>query len=146
MTDRSCEDTRRRLALGERAEVTRHLAACAACRLEAERLQSVLSAIAVDAELAPPERLDTEIRRLLLSTSSRPVLRPVLALGLAVAGILALVTALGGALAAAGGAEEGLILVVSLAATYLAVSSAAAVPLLLCFRRQHSLLAQEVSS
>jgi len=134
MTDPTCDRARRELALGDdavSAETRGHLSDCAPCRAEGRSLDVVRLRLRATAEIEPSERLDRSIRNLLGDTvDARPFPRPLVAGGLAAAGLLALVTGLAGVLAQNGAAERGVPLALGLVAVYLAVSSAAALPLL----------------
>ena len=93
----------------------------------------LIRALAASAEVEPHPALDRRVRALLSGRGSaaRPILRPFTALGLSAASLLALVVALALVLAGAGAAEQGPSLALLLTVAYLAVSSAATVPLLL---------------
>lgn len=149
MTEAACAETRRRLALGEQTgspDLAAHLASCSACRAEAERLAVMIATLSGDAEKRPDPGLDRRVRRML----TRPVpgrrwaLRPVMATGLSVASVMALVAALGGLLAQAGAAEAGLPLAVAGITTYFAACFAATLPLLLVGRTRLSRIRREV--
>lgn len=136
MSDTICTRVRRELALAESrpSELARaHLEACASCRGETARLERLIAALSRDAEVKPPAELDRRLRRLIREAGPlpmRPLIRPLLATGLAVASFLALVGGLAAGLAAAGATESGLQLAILAVSAYLAVSSAAMLPLL----------------
>jgi hypothetical protein len=127
MPDDPCNDVRTRLVLGETDAVSGHLASCPACRREAEILHLLVAALREDAVVTPPERLDRTIRSRLEGTAA-PGLR---AIGVACGGLLALICGTGILLAERGLAERGVLAAASVAAVYLAVSAAAALPILL---------------
>ena len=135
MSDATCTRVRAELALAEpcRSELARaHVASCATCRGEAVRLERLIVALSRDAEVEPSIELDLRLRRLIREAGPvRPLLRPLLATGLAVASFLALVGGLAVGLAAAGATDSGLQLAILAVSFYLAVSSAATLPLLL---------------
>jgi len=132
MSERTCEETRRRLALGEAesdAGLREHLASCVSCRGEAERLGGLLRALAEEAEIDPGHEVDRRVRELILDAPARPrwALNPTIATGLAAGSLLALISA------AAGAVVEGTGLAPALAGltAYFALSFAATLPLLL---------------
>lgn len=134
MTDPDCVATRERLALGEEEALSMHLRRCPSCRSEAEVVRRILSALVVtDLEVQPPLRLDAAIRaRFKVAMSGRrAVLRPAPAIAMALAAVGALCAALSVAFAAAGqGALSGS-LGAGATALYLAVCTAATVPILI---------------
>lgn len=132
MSERICEETRGRLALGEDeadAGLCEHLASCASCRREAERLGGLLSLIAEEAEVEPGREVDRRVREWIGADATRPrwALNPAIATGLAAGSALALFSA------AAGAVAEGSGLAPALAALtiYFALSFAATLPLLM---------------
>ena len=143
MTDRDCADVRAGLAAGERlgGRLTRHLESCADCHEEAERLGRVLQLLQADASIDPPATLDQRVRAWIGSTrpTPRPVIRPFLAAGLGAASFIALIAGTAGLMAQAGAAEYGPTLAVLLGGVYLAISSAATLPLLVRMRPNRSL-------
>lgn len=97
-------------------------------------------ALARDAEAEPSPAVDAAVRALLRDAvvASRALLRPELAAGLAVAALAALTSALAALFAEAGAAEAGPLVALLVVAIYLALSSAAALPLLLGARRRRA--------
>lgn len=151
MTEPTCEEVRRRLALGETAtgaDRSRHLAACASCRREAERLQGVLESLAESAAIEPGAELDRRVRGMLLAPrgAGRWELRPGLAAGLGAAALLALIWSAADAFARAGAAELGVGLAVFVVGIYFAVSIAASVPVFLLAKQRSSRVNGEVRS
>lgn len=147
MSEPICEATRRRLALGEAdAAVRGHLAACGACRSEAERLETVLGLLAEEAEIEPARELNRRVRELILGVPppSRWALNPAVATGLAAGSLLALVSAAVGALAQAGSEGLGLAPAVLAVTAYFAFSSAATLPLLLLRKAKALRVTREV--
>jgi predicted anti-sigma-YlaC factor YlaD len=113
MSERSCAETRRRLALGEEpsaAGLTEHLAECASCRGEAERFARLLGRLAEGAEVDPGHPLDRRVLQLISGPPSRPrwALNPAIATALAAGSLLALLSAAASALAQGGGSGAGL--------------------------------------
>lgn len=137
MSETICTRVRTELALAESrpSELARgHLEACPSCRVEAARLERLIAALSREAEVEPSAELDRRLRRLIRKAGPmpvRPLIRPLLATGLAVASFLALVGGLAAGLAAAGATEAGLQLAILAVSAYLAVSSAATLPILL---------------
>lgn len=149
MSERICEETRRRLALGEEAaapDLREHLASCAACRAEAEQLAGLLGRLAEGAEIEPGQDVDRRVRELILDRPARPrwALNPAIATGLAVGSLLALLSAAAGAVAQGGADGIGLAPAVVAVTAYFALSIAATMPLLLCGRARTSCLNREV--
>jgi len=139
MSERDCEETRRRLALGERETdvgLREHVASCAPCREEAAQLAGLLSRLAEDVEIEPGQDVDRRVREWILDAPARPrwALNPTIATGLAAGSLLALLSAAAGALVQGGPEGLGLAPAVLAVTAYLALSSAATLPLLL-FRR-----------
>ena len=138
MDNNICEEVRGWLSHGEDVRpqhVSRHLAACVDCRREAARVEHLLRLLAEDAEAEPSARLDRTVRAMLLEQAAqRPFSRAGMAAGLAVAALLSMLAALSTVLAEAGAAEKGPVVALILVMIYLALSSAAAVPLLLSKR------------
>lgn len=135
MSEAICTRVRAELALdgARRSGLARgHLESCEPCRAEAVRLERLIAALARDAEVEPSSELDQRLRRLIREAGPvRPLLRPLLATGLAVASFVALVGGLAVGLTAAGAPDSGLQLAILAVSAYLAVSSAATLPLLL---------------
>jgi predicted anti-sigma-YlaC factor YlaD len=138
MPELTCAEAKSRLALGHAIpeEVAEHLARCSACRDEAASLSALFRGLAASAEVEPAPIVDEQIRRLLQGAhAGHPgVLRPVTALGLALASTMALATVLAFALAQSGAAEQGVVAAGAVVLTYLALSSTATLPILL-YRR-----------
>jgi len=136
MSERDCDETRRRLALGEveaTADLREHLASCAPCRREAEQLAGLLSRLAEGAEIEPGCDVDRRVRELILNAPARSrwALNPTIATGLAAGSLLSLLSAAAGAVAQ-GGAEGTAVAPALVAVTaYFALSAAATLPLLL---------------
>jgi len=135
MIDATCTRVRAELALdgARRSDLAReHLSSCESCRGESVRLDALIALLARDAELEPSPGLDLRLRQLIRETGPvRPLLRPLLATGLAVASFVALVGGLAVGLTAAGAPDSGLQLAILAVSAYLALSSAATLPLLL---------------
>jgi len=140
MRDRSpsteCLALRRRLVESERPltrRSSRHLERCADCRTERRLLLAIRQQLATAAEIPPSPELDDRMRRLLAVAPilAGSTLRPALATGLAVAAWIAFVGGAGSWLAAAGAIEMGPVYVGIGACAYLALCSAASLPLLL---------------
>jgi predicted anti-sigma-YlaC factor YlaD len=147
MSEPICEETRRKLALGEAdAGVRGHLAACEACRLEARRVEAVLGLLAEEAEVEPAREVDQRVRELILGAPPRPrwALNPAVATALAAGSLLALVSAAAGALAQGAAGGLGLAPAVLAVTAYLAFSSAATLPLLLLRRARAPRVNREV--
>ena len=136
MSERICEETPRRLALGEAeaaADLREHLAACASCRVEAGRLDRLLSRLAEGAEVEPGREIDRRVRRLILGAPARPrwALNPTIATGLAAGSLLALLSAAAGGFAQGGTDGTGLAPALVAITAYFALSFAATLPLLI---------------
>jgi len=132
MSERACEETRRRLALGEDGAgpgLREHLDACAPCRGEAERLAGLLGLLAEGAEVEPSPAVDHRVRESILArpARSRWELNPAIATGLAAGSSLALFSAAAGALAEGTGLAPALAVLIA----YFALSFAATLPLLM---------------
>ena len=127
-----CDETRRRLALGDADSAAPHLGECDACRGEAEQLGILLRALARSAEIEPPGALDADMRQRL---GSSPALAPpppplVLTTALALAAFAAIILGTGIVLAGRGLGSAAPALALALATVYLIVCSAASFPLL----------------
>ena len=146
MSERICEETRGRLALGEDevdAGLREHLASCAPCRSEAERLGGLLGLLAEEAEVEPGREVDRRVREWIGgggATRPRWALNPAIATGLAAGSLLALFSAAAGAVAEGGGLAPAL----AALTTYFALSFAATLPLLLGARTGRSRVIGEV--
>ena len=103
----------------------------------------LLSRLADCASVKVPAELDDRVR-VLLAAPVRPFLRPAVAAALAAAAFLSLVGALASNLAQTGTAEAGLTLALVVGAVYLALTTAAALPLLVFGRRLSLLRSDEV--
>lgn len=101
------------------------------CSETLERLVAAVSA--VDLDIAPPASVDAAVRaRLAVPRPARhQVLRPVPAVVLALAGVVAFCVSLTLVFAEAGRSDIGLPLAAGVTVFYLAVSAAATVPLLI---------------
>jgi len=101
---------------------------------ESEEVGRVVSALAgLDLELPPPEALDRAVLARIRAElpAPRPVLRPVPALALALAGVVALGVSISAGFAAAGQGELSVPLGAGATAFYLVLCGAANLPLLL---------------
>ena len=101
-----------------------------------DRRDELFDLLASTAEVDPPPALDRWVK---LRLTDRPgaapaLLRPALAISLAAAGLLAFGFAFAAALAEAGAAEQGPLIATTLIWIYLAFSSTATLPILLCRR------------
>jgi len=132
MDARECAEARERVALGDEAGAVEHLRGCAECRREAEALRRVVTAlVGVQLSVAPPSALDAAVRRrLALECPPRPLLRPTPAMALALAGVTALCVALSIAFEEAGHGALSVPFAVGVTVLYLALCTAAMVPLL----------------
>jgi len=126
MPDPGCGEIRRRLALGEGEDLSGHLDRCEGCRREAAVMNEMAAFLREDAVRTPPARVDEAVRSRLRRESA-----PGIAAGAAAcAAMLALVSSLAIVLAERGLAERGVVVAVVVAAAYLALSAAAALPIL----------------
>jgi hypothetical protein len=136
MHEPDCTEVKRRLALGERDGVGEHLAACAGCRREAARLETVVSLLGCDEPAEIPAGLDREIRRMILEgpVPARPGINPLAAMGLASASLLAVIGGLAAAVAEGGSGAMGPVWVALGSCAYLALCSVLMVPVLARWR------------
>jgi anti-sigma factor RsiW len=147
MVETICDRVRDELALDERplsTETRTHLAACAACRKESAALVALHEGLRRTAIAEPSPEVDLRMRRLLLGHGAgRPFASPLVAGGVAAGGLLALVTGLASLLVGTGAVEQGVPVAVAIITSYLAISSAAALPLLFSRRLREVLQGQE---
>ena len=144
----SCDQARQALAQGLDESVESHLRECAACRLEAARIDQVVRSLAESAEVAPPAALDARVRRSLAASppSTQPLPSLVTASGMAIAAYASIVCGVGIWLASSGFAETAPVLMAAIAASYLAACAAASLPLLIKGTRPAPAELQEVRS
>lgn len=101
MSNEICEQVRTRIALGEdeaNAGASDHLRVCGECRLEANRIKRLTGVLARTAARSVPAGLDRAVLSLLSGRVGVPesILRPRLAIALAVVALLAGILALAG--------------------------------------------------
>lgn len=134
MNRASCENTRRRLALGEDVgdrETREHLADCAACAAEAARLRCVVDALDRGLTAGVPADLDLRVRVMLSDAPRLPATRsPRLVLTAGVVALIATIASILEGLALAGAPAEKLWNSILLVWIYLILSSAATIPIL----------------
>jgi len=111
-----------------------------------ERWQAWLARLAGTAELPPGDDLDRRVRGMILARPPRPAwaLRPGLATGIALAALLALVSATLGAYLGGDGSGLGMPAAILALTAYLGVSCAATLPLLLLGRNRTAPIRAEV--
>lgn len=129
------------LALGEADRVERHLNRCPGCRREAERIAALVGDLARGAEEAPPAGLDRKVCAALAAPPRirRPVLMPLPAVLLSLTALGTIAVVLSQALGGTAVGDLAPIVTYVLIAVYLAVSSAALLPVLLQGRTRRSL-------
>ena len=93
--------------------------------------RTILDCLRGDIDHEPPQWLDAQLRDMIGGQAQRTFFRPFVAFGLASAAFLAMLTGLAIALANTPMAESGLGIAVSIGFAYLAISAAAALPLLI---------------
>ncbi len=109
-------------------------------------MKRVFAWLTRDGRVEPSSATDTRIRRLITASRARPVLSPAVALGLAVTGFVALISALASpAVQAAADGRASALLILALA-SYLVLTTAASVPILLLHRRRARQTLEEVAS
>jgi anti-sigma factor RsiW len=149
MSEHDCMFVREQVADTGHADdprVSSHLSTCPDCQAEAARLERLVAWLALGSHIAPSDESDTRVRRLIMASPARPVLSPAVALGLAMAGFVALVSALvSPAVQTGGDGRAGAVLTLALA-TYLVLTTAASMPLLLVYRRRARQTLEEVAS
>jgi hypothetical protein len=145
MRNETCKEVRARIALGDGTteQMDEHVRNCAGCRVEGARIGRLVRALARDAELAVPARLDLGLRTLLAQWEGAPrsILRPGLAIALAVLAILAGVLSLVGWQGASGADNLQPLKIAAIVWLYLAFASVATLPMVfhLAVRRRESL-------
>ena len=135
MSSEICERVRTWIALGEEAmnaEATDHLRSCSECRLEAARIGRVRNALSRKAALRVPERLDRAVLALLSEHVGVPesILRPRLAIALAVVALIAGILALVGWNGESGADSPNPFKIVLWVWVYLALAAVATLPML----------------
>jgi len=102
--------------------------------------KAVLANLAESRSISPSTQLDRTVRALLAGDTGAgaPCSRPLVAAGLGAAACLALVSALSVGLAGAGAAEDGPLLALIAVSSWLAISAAATLPLVLFQRRMNT--------
>jgi len=93
-----------------------------------DQIRAIVERLRGDIDHEPPQWLDAQLREMI---GGRTVFRPFVAFGLASAAFLAMLTGLAIALADTPMAESGFGIAVSIGFAYLAISAAAALPLLI---------------
>ena len=132
MSGIACDRARELLALGDPGGQA-HARECAGCRREALRITTVLEFLAEAPVVDPPDALDLSVRRALEAPAPGTLittLRPATAISLGIASLLALVTAVGIPLAAAGMGRTGPVVAALAVVTYMLLSGAVTLPLL----------------
>ena len=149
MTEHDCRFVRERIAVTGQTDdpgLSAHLSSCPGCRAEVVRMKRVFAWLTRDGRVEPSSETDTRIRRLITASRARPVLSPAVALGLAVIGFVALISALASpAVQAAADGRASALLILALA-SYLVLTTAASVPILLLHRRRARQTLEEVAS
>jgi hypothetical protein len=135
MSHETCERIRARIALGEEAintETDDHLRSCRECRVEASRIARLTNALARTAAMRVPARLDSTVLALISEHVNAPesILRPRLAIALALVALIAGILAIAGWSGGADEASTNPLKVVVWVWVYLALAAVAALPML----------------
>ena len=138
----TCEEARERMMLGEDAGLAAHLESCESCRQEAGSLRSLIEGLAASREVAPAAALDAAMRVAIRGPAGSwsPLRHPYAAVALAVGALVVLVSGLTAWLVETPLAERAIAVVLPAAFGYLALSSAATLPILLWRRRMGRLV------
>jgi hypothetical protein len=132
----TCEEARERMMLGEDEDLATHLESCESCRREAGALRGLIDGLAATREIEPPAALDAVVRAAISGPVAwSPLRHPYAAVALAVGALVVLVSGLTAWLVETPLAERAIAVVVPAALGYLALSSAATLPILLWRRR-----------
>jgi hypothetical protein len=135
MSSKLCEEVRTRLALGEDAtgaEASHHLRSCKKCRLEASRIGRLTQALARTAVQHISPRLDRTVLALLSEHVGVPesIMRPRLAIALAVVALIAGILALVGWSGESGEGSSNPLKIVLWVWVYLALAAVVTLPML----------------
>ena len=134
----TCDTTLRGIAPGEPG-VDAHLIHCASCRSEAEALEPIIRALQAEPLVEVPPGLDRSIHRA-LAGGKQPALNRLparIALAFSVTSTLALTAGIAIALASARDARPAIFQGLVIGIIYLAVSSAATLPLITRASQSH---------
>ena len=138
----TCEKVRKRMMLGEDEGIAAHLESCESCRQEAGSLRNLIAGLAASREVLPPAALDAVMRAAIRGPmwTWSPLRHPYAAIAMAVGALVVIVSGLTAWLVETPAAENSLAIILPAAFGYLALSSAATLPLLLQQRRAARLL------
>lgn len=134
MSSEICKEVRTRIALGGdavNAETGAHLRSCGECRREASRIERLINTLARTAALPVPARLDRAVLALLSENVGVPesILRPGLAITLAVIALIAGTLALAGWSGESGADSPNPLKIVVWVWVYLALAAVVTLPM-----------------